>query len=90
MKKSRRKFTAAFKAQVAIAALKEQQTLVEPAKRFEVHPYQIGKWKREFLRNSSKAIEGKKDAEPEVAKKELFAKIGKLEMENDFLKKKAY
>jgi len=87
MKKSRRKFTAAFKAQVAIAALKEQETLAELSKRFEVHPNQIGQWKREFLRNSSKAFEGKKDAEPEVEQKELFAKIGKLEMENDFLKK---
>lgn len=87
MKKSRRKFTAAFKAQVAVAAIKERETLAELAKRFEVHPNQIGQWKREFLRNSSKAFEGRKDAESEADQKELFAKIGKLEMENDYLKK---
>ena len=87
MKKSRRKFTAAFKAQVAIEALKEQETLAELAKRFEVHPNQIGQWKREFLKNSSKAFEGKKENDSETDQKELFAKIGKLEVENDFLKK---
>jgi len=87
MKKSRRKFTAAFKAQVAIEALKERETLGELAKRFEIHPNQISQWKREFLKNSSKAFEGKKEAESDTDEKELFAKIGKLEMENDFLKK---
>ena len=84
MKKSRRKFTAAFKAQMAIEALKERETLAELAKRFEIHPNQIGQWKREFLKNSSKAFEGKKETESDADEKELFVKIGKLEMENDF------
>ena len=52
MKKSRRKFTAAFKDQVAIEALKERETLAELAKGFEIHPNQIGQWKREFLKTN--------------------------------------
>lgn len=87
MKQSRRKFSAAFKAQVSVEALKERETLAELAKRFEIHPNQIAQWKREFLKNSSKAFEGKKEADSEANQNELFAKIGKLEIENDFLKK---
>ncbi|MCJ7448601.1 MAG: transposase [Bacteroidales bacterium] len=49
MKKSRKKHTAAFKAQVAIEAIKEQETLSDLAKRFEIHPQMISNWKREFL-----------------------------------------
>jgi len=49
MKKSRKKHKAAFKAQVAIEAIKEQETLSDLAKRFEVHPQMISNWKREFL-----------------------------------------
>lgn len=88
MKKSRRKFSAAFKAQVAIEALKERSSLTELAKRFKVHAVQISKWKQEFLENASAAFdseEGHQDVEQE--KQELYAKIGQLEMERDWLKK---
>ena len=57
MKRSRRKFTSSFKAQVAIAALKERETLAELANRFEVHVNQIGKWKQEFIASASSAFE---------------------------------
>jgi transposase-like protein len=88
MKRKRRKFTAAFKARVAIEALKERETLAELSKRFEVHPNMISKWKQEFLEHSSEVFEKKKkDGEAEMDLDKLYSKIGQLEMENDFLKK---
>jgi transposase-like protein len=59
MKRERRKFSAAFKSKVAIEALKEQMTLQELAKKFDVHPNQITGWKREFIENASVVFESK-------------------------------
>lgn len=89
MKKSRRKFTAKFKAMVAIESLKEQSTLAEIAKRYEVHPNQISAWKREFLDNSELAFGGEKaqEGESEVMVEKLYQQIGQLQVENNFLKK---
>jgi transposase-like protein len=87
MKKTRRKFTAAFKAQVAIEALKERETLAALAVRFELHPNQISQWKQEFVENSQKVFSGAGEKEETVNLDALYAKIGQLEMERDFLKK---
>ncbi|HEX2935901.1 MAG TPA: transposase [Bacteroidales bacterium] len=88
MKKERRNFSSAFKAQVAIEALKERETLAELSKRFEVHPNMISKWKQEFVERSSEIFSTKAPQENFEAEKErLFAKIGQLEMERDWLKK---
>jgi len=87
MKQKRRKFSSAFKARVAIEALKERETLAELSKRFEVHPNMIGKWKQEFLDRSVEVFEKKTDKETEVDPDKLYSKIGQLEIENDFLKK---
>lgn len=88
MKKSRRKFSSSFKAQVAIEALKERETLSELSKRFEVSPNQISIWKREFLNNAANAFTAEKKKEDSDQKTDkLYQKIGQLEMENDFLKK---
>jgi transposase-like protein len=88
-RRSRRKFSASFKAQVAIEALKERATLSELAEKFEVHPNQISQWKQEFLENSSSVFEktGNNKKQEELDPDKLYSKIGKLEMENDFLKK---
>jgi transposase len=88
MKTSRRTFTAAFKAQVAIEALKEQESLAELSKRFEVHPNMISKWKQEFLDRSQEIFSSKApDEHFEAEKQRLYSKIGELEMERDWLKK---
>lgn len=88
MKKSRRKFSAAFKAQVAVAALKERETLAELSKRFEVHPNMISKWKQEFVERSAEIFETQPpEVNFEAERQKLYAKIGQLEVERDWLKK---
>lgn len=88
MKKTRRKFTAAFKAKVAIEAIKERQSLAELSKHFELHPNIITKWKKEFLENSAHVFDQQsKEEGKDIDTDKLYAKIGQLEIENDFLKK---
>lgn len=90
MKKSRRKFSSSFKAKVAIEALKERQTLSQLAQKYELHPNQISQWKQELLSGSEQVFSSKKNKptpESSIPTKELYAKIGQLEMERDFLKK---
>jgi len=83
----KRKFSSAFKAQVTIEALKERETLAELSARF-VHTTVISKWKSDFLANSALAFEkADQAAETGVDVEKLYAKIGQLEMDNDFLKK---
>jgi len=88
MKATRKKHSAAFKAQVAIEAIKENETLAELAKRFEMSPQMISNWKREFLSRSSE-IFSTKAPEEEALKREkaLYEKIGRLEVEVDFCKR---
>lgn len=88
MKRQKRKFTAAFKAQVALAAIQERESVSELAKRFELQPAMISQWKREFINRAGEIFSTKspeKQTEQEMDK--LYAKIGQLEMERDFLKK---
>lgn len=87
MKGKRRNFSAAFKAQVAIEALKERESLAELSKRFEVHPTMISKWKQEFLQNSSAAFEKEQPKSEGPDLEQLYARIGRLELEKEFLKK---
>jgi len=87
MKRTRRKFSSGFKARVAIEALKERESLAELSKRYEIHPVMISKWKMEFLEKSATVFDTKSDEETGVDPEKLYAKIGQLEIENDFLKK---
>ncbi len=88
MKVKRRKFAAAFKANVAIEALRERETMAELSKHYEVHPNMISKWKQEFLDRSSEIFETRAPEENfEAEKEKLYAKIGQLEVECDWLKK---
>lgn len=88
MKTPRRKFSASFKAKVAIEAIKEQTSLPELAAKFEIHPAQISNWKREFLKNANLAFGSKSEKEDsDVDTAPLYSKIGQLQVENDFLKK---
>ena len=88
MKAKRRKFTSAFKAKVAIEAIRERKTLAELSKEYEVHPNIITKWKKEFLERSAVVFETEPPQDDFDAEREkLFAKIGQLEVERDWLKK---
>ena len=88
MKRSRRNHTPAFKAKVALAAIKTDQTVAELAKRFDVHPNSIVQWKAELLERAGEIFEGARAQRgEEVDVKELHAKIGQLALENDFLER---
>jgi transposase-like protein len=89
-KKSRRKFTAEFKAKVCIEAIKEQQTIESLSKKYDVHSNQINTWKKEFLSNSPVVFEkeGKGNAtNTEELIQRLYAQIGEQKVAIDFLKK---
>jgi len=87
---SKRKFAGAFKAQVALAALKERETLAELAKRFDIHPNLITRWKQEFSERAAAVFETPAPAQDtEREAEQLYAKIGKLEVELEWLKKKS-
>jgi transposase len=88
-KQTRRKFSPEFKAKVALEAIKNQFTLAELSKKFDVSPVVISKWKGEFLDNMSAVFEKEhsKKKEEGPGLEQLYAQIGELKVENDFLKK---
>lgn len=87
MRRPRRNHSPAFKAKVALAALKGEATLPELAKRFDIHPNQITQWKAQLLERAADAFDGgaERPTAPAADVKALQAKIGQLAMENDFL-----
>lgn len=92
MKKQRRKFTREFKLKVILEALKERQTLSELSQQYELHPNQITAWKQDFLSKAgevfSSPVPEASDKESQAEMEKLYAKIGQLQMEVEFLKKK--
>ena len=85
-RRQRRNHTAAFKAKVALAALKGDKTLAELAQQFDVHPNEITDWKTR-LQESAAGVFGEDKAEQQVKVDvtRMQAKIGELTLENDFL-----
>lgn len=95
MSKTRRKYSADFKLKVVLDMLKGAETISEIAHKYGVHPTQIPKWKRKFLEEapeifSDKSSKETKDREHrDQIETELYKKIGQLQIELDFLKKKS-
>lgn len=90
MKESRKQYGPAFKAKVALEAIKGEETIAQLASRFEVHPSQVRKWKKQMEDGASGVYgddraEKKKDDQALVA--QLYQQIGQLKVERDFLDK---
>ena len=86
-RRPRRNHSPAFKAKVAVSAIKGEKTLIELAQDFDVHPNQIKQWRDQVLAGATGVFgDGPKaDLEPVIDVKTLHAKIGELTLENDFL-----
>ena len=84
-RRPRRNHSPAFKAKVAVDAIRGEKTLAELAKLHDVHPNQITDWKNQLLERAAGVFGAEASNEPKVDLKELHAKIGQLTLENNFL-----
>ena len=86
---ARKKHSSDFKKKVALEAIREQKTINQIAKDFQVHPVQVCEWKKQLLEGCSVVFESSKRQESRDDEIEVLErKIGRLCIENDFLKKK--
>lgn len=88
---NRRKHSAEFKTKVVLEALSGKFTINELAAKYELHPVQITKWKQKFIRDAPQIFGDdvqKKDLEKDQLIEDLYKKVGKAEMEVEWLKKK--
>ena len=92
MANTRKNYNSSFRAKVALAAIRGEQTLSELASKFEVHPAQVAKWKKQLLDAAEEVFEDKrgrkKKKTDDVEHGQLYEQIGRLKVENDWLKKK--
>jgi len=90
MSNKRRKHTAEFKAKVALAAIKNEETTAQLAQRFNVHPTMISAWKKALLEGAGDIFDKTQRTQKQTDAKidELHRQIGQLKVENDFLSKK--
>jgi transposase len=89
-KMTRRRFDAQLKAKVALEALRDEGTIAELAAKYQLHPNQIYAWKKQ-LRDGAASVfaGGGKEASREAEVSELYAKIGQLTVERDFLSRRS-
>jgi len=90
--KTPRKFTPAFKAKVALEALRGEKTSTEIGRSFAIHPNLVGIWKRQALEGLPEVFatpRQQRQAEEEAERDELYRKIGQLKVELDWIKKKS-
>jgi len=89
MSSKRKQYSPEFKAKVALAAIKGEETIAELARRFAVHPTMINSWKKALLSGAAdifdKGHKSQKQAEAKID--ELYRQIGQLKVERDFLAK---
>ena len=88
----RKQYDPAFKAKVAIEAIKGQRTLNEIASAYKVHPNQVTQWKKQALQQLSEVFSNsraRKELQDEELRDQLYQEIGRLKMELEWLKKKS-
>ena len=88
----RKNFTGEFKAKVALEAIRGLKTVNEIGQEFEVHPTQVGLWKKELQEQAGRLFDAKrgpKPVDPSSSPDRLYSEIGRLKMELDWLKKKS-
>lgn len=89
-KTKRKRYSADFKAKVALEAIKGEQTLSELGSRYGIHPNMITTWKRQAVKNMAESFSSKSDLANKASEaqvNDLYAKIGQLTVERDFLAK---
>jgi transposase-like protein len=90
MGKIRKKHSHQFKAKVALAAIQNDETIAQIASLFGVHPTLVSSWKRQMLEGAADIFDKKRNFrnKAQAQNDELYRQIGKLKVENDFLKRK--
>jgi transposase-like protein len=91
MPNKRKRYSAEFKAKVALEALKEQKTLAELSNQYQIHAVQISNWKKQLLEGSALIFTNSKNnnhKKQQNLEDHLYQEIGRLKIELDWLKKK--